>query len=55
MIMAGGNMRGRIWLDNVNCIGNETSITQCGHRQWGVNNCGHNEDASVTCSGELTI
>ncbi|XP_071157151.1 scavenger receptor cysteine-rich domain-containing protein DMBT1-like [Mytilus edulis] len=46
-----GAGRGQIWLDNVNCVGNETSISQCGSRGWGVNNCGHSEDASVSCSG----
>ena len=42
---------GRIWLDDVNCQGDETSIVYCGHRGWGINNCGHYEDASVVCYG----
>ena len=34
-----------------NCQGNETSILYCGHRGWGIENCGHYEDASVVCYG----
>jgi len=40
---------GPIWLDDVNCLGNEASITDCRHRGFGVHNCGHHEDASVIC------
>ena len=40
---------GQIWLDNVGCSGSESSIAKCRHGGWGVENCGHNEDASVIC------
>ncbi|NWX23955.1 MARCO protein, partial [Aegotheles bennettii] len=40
---------GRIWLDDVNCSGNEYSIFECQKRDWGVNNCSHNEDAGLEC------
>ena len=43
---------GQIWLDNVDCLGNESSIVNCQNRGWGVENCGHNEDASVICSSK---
>ena len=46
-----GTGSGQIWLDDVNCQGNETSILYCGHRGWGINNCRHYEDASVVCYG----
>ena len=44
-----GPGNGTIWLDDVHCIGNETSIADCYHNDWGVHNCGHREDVSVSC------
>jgi len=44
---------GEILLDDVHCVGNETSIANCTHGGWGVNNCGHGEDVSVLCDPAL--
>jgi len=45
-----GQGSGQIWLDNLNCIGNEWTIGNCSHLGWGFHDCSHSEDASVRCS-----
>uniref|UniRef100_A0A672HDF7 Soluble scavenger receptor cysteine-rich domain-containing protein SSC5D n=1 Tax=Salarias fasciatus TaxID=181472 RepID=A0A672HDF7_SALFA len=60
-----GPGRGPIWLDDVFCSGNESSISDCRHSGFGVHNCGHYEDASgevrlanggnSSCSGRVEI
>ncbi|CAL8234752.1 unnamed protein product [Arctogadus glacialis] len=42
---------GPIWLDDVNCGGNETSITDCEHQGFGSQNCKHVQDAGIICDG----
>ena len=41
---------GQIWLNNVACLGSESSLVYCRHSGWGIHNCHHDEDASVICS-----
>lgn len=43
---------GRIWLDEVQCRGRESSLWACAAAPWGQSNCKHEEDAGVRCSGE---
>ncbi|CAC5371199.1 unnamed protein product [Mytilus coruscus] len=40
---------GRIWLDDVNCLGNERKLIYCAHPGFGVGNCNHNEDVGLYC------
>ncbi|XP_030851605.1 deleted in malignant brain tumors 1 protein-like [Strongylocentrotus purpuratus] len=44
-----GQGSGDIFLDGVQCNGTETSLKDCKHKGIGVHDCGHKEDASVSC------
>lgn len=51
-----GQGAGVIWLNKVQCSGNESAISDCEHDGWRLSDCGHWEDASVRCvpPGEST-
>lgn len=52
-----GQGMGPIFLDKINCQGNESYLLQCNSelllRVLGQHNCAHSEDAGVICPGRL--
>ena len=47
-----GRGSGPIWLDNIACIGTESTIASCGHLGFNITrSCDHSEDAGVRCYG----
>ena len=50
-----GEGTGPIWLDNVQCLGNESGIFACTHNGTGNHDCHHHEDASAECSCMLAM
>ena len=45
-----GSGSDEILLDDLDCVGNETSLLQCEASEFGEHNCWHFEDAGVTCA-----
>ena len=40
---------GTIWLDDVDCFGNEDNLLDCPSSPVGSHNCGHYEDVALLC------
>ena len=43
--------RGRIWLDDLDCLGIENTLSNCRSSKWGDTNCDHTQDIFVECTG----
>ena len=41
----------KVWLDDLFCTGEEAHFFDCRHRDWGENNCNHEENVKLRCSG----
>uniref|UniRef100_A0A8B9T393 SRCR domain-containing protein n=1 Tax=Anas platyrhynchos TaxID=8839 RepID=A0A8B9T393_ANAPL len=46
---------GRIWMDDVNCHGTESALSDCTHTERAETYCDHRFDAGVTCSGFVRL
>lgn len=46
-----GRGHDQVWLDDIECTGQEKSLADCPHRGFGEHDCDHNEDAGIICSG----
>ncbi len=44
---------GPIWTTDILCSGTESSLKNCESRGWGKDNCNHDMDTGVICSGRL--
>lgn len=45
-----GEGSGSIFLDQVNCTGDEPSLSFCRHSAWRSHSCNHDKDAGVECT-----
>ena len=51
-IKASNQEHGIVWTNNIQCAGNEKSLSSCRHDGWELNgSCGNNQRAGLVCSG----
>ena len=48
-----GEGAGPVWLSNLQCLGSESNISECSHSGLGQQECGHNRDVGVACTGKV--
>ena len=46
-----GEGQGDIYIENVQCNGNESHLEECPSSDVGDHDCSHSEDAGVSCQG----
>ena len=49
-----GHGNGTILLDDLECLGSESNLFECGQKS-GSHDCTHQEDAAVICVGKLDV
>ena len=47
-----GSSSSPIWMDNLNCNGDEEALDLCYFPGWGIEDCSHYEDAGLVCSDD---
>ncbi|CAC5422953.1 Neurotrypsin,Scavenger receptor cysteine-rich type 1 protein M130,Deleted in malignant brain tumors 1 protein,Thrombospondin-1,Mucin-like protein,Adhesion G protein-coupled receptor B1,Scavenger receptor cysteine-rich type 1 protein M160,Hemicentin-1,Thrombospondin-2 [Mytilus coruscus] len=47
----GGFTSSKIWMDNLNCNGQESSLKACSFNGWGKHYCGTSENVGIRCHG----
>jgi hypothetical protein len=47
-----GGGDGTIWMDRVNCAGDEPALSKCEFRGWGKHDCSHSHDVGVCCNND---
>ncbi|XP_042309050.1 deleted in malignant brain tumors 1 protein-like [Sceloporus undulatus] len=50
-----GQGSGPIWLESVNCTGDEATLKECQKTAWGEHSCSHSQDANVECSAVESV
>ncbi|XP_051546810.1 deleted in malignant brain tumors 1 protein-like [Myxocyprinus asiaticus] len=50
-----GQGSGSVWVADVNCVGNETTLGSCKSPKWGMNDCDHSKDAGVICQSRMRL
>ncbi|XP_078415462.1 scavenger receptor cysteine-rich type 1 protein M130-like [Cetorhinus maximus] len=45
---------GPVWLEGLECSGEESYLWQCPSAYWGSHDCSHKEDVKIMCSGYVT-
>lgn len=48
-----GEGMGSVWMEDVTCAGNESTVKLCPSKGLGTANCSHTQDAGVSCRSRL--
>lgn len=50
-----GQGAGHVWLDDLKCLGTESSVKNCPSKALGTSDCSHAQDAGVICRRKLKL